>query len=177
MLAEDKDFLINRISRYRELERHYESNVTAIVNLLLDLCDIRGKYGYIIKDESIMISIKRILPPEAKYKKSDKTVFKYQESRPVRGNLQVDDEKPLLVIECKSHEKNTDIFQQDDDDQLTTYMSSIKFPYGMLISEYKACLYKGSYSSGSVRIKRDGKVRDTVKDIDDLEEFVKQACL
>ncbi|KXN67847.1 hypothetical protein CONCODRAFT_10031 [Conidiobolus coronatus NRRL 28638] len=161
MLAEDKDFLINRISKYRELERHYESNVTAIVNLLLDLCDIRGKYGYIIFDESVMISIKRILPPEAKYKKSDKTGFKYQESRPVRGNLQVDDEKPLL----------------QNDDQLTTYMSSIKFPYGMLISEYKACLYKGSYSSGSVRIKRDGKVRDTVKDIDDLEEFVKQACL
>lgn len=84
-----------------------------------------------------MCDIRRNVPIEVKNRKSDKTVFEYRD-KPMRGNYSV-----------------------DDVDQLITYMSSIKFPYGI----------------GTVSINSDGVVNDIVDEVDNLTGFIKKACL
>ncbi|KXN69595.1 hypothetical protein CONCODRAFT_71386 [Conidiobolus coronatus NRRL 28638] len=172
-----KEFLINKINRYRGLpsEFHYETNVTAIVNLLLDICDIRGIYGYIIKDESYMIAVRKSIPSELKYRKGDKLIFK-ETDKPIRGGYLVEEEKPLLIIECKSHRETSDVFLEKDNAQLVTYMSTLNFPYGVLISEYKASIYKGKYTSRSTNVEHERDIGDIVENIDNLMGFIKKAC-
>ncbi|KXN66708.1 hypothetical protein CONCODRAFT_11355 [Conidiobolus coronatus NRRL 28638] len=169
-------FLLNKIFKYRNLPDgvHYETNVTAIVNILLEICDIRASRGYIIKDESIMISVRRDVAQEAERKKADKIVLK-DVSRPMR-NLVVDDEKPLLVIECKSHSDPEQEFTDLNDDQIQTYMSSLKFPYGLLISEYKAQFYSGKYGRYSTNIGPDLYISDILDNINALIDKIKEAC-
>ena len=106
------------------------------------------------------------------YKKADLAV--HQRTKYSNRESVFPSEKPILVIECKHHDKDNDSFSIDDEDQLVQYMTGAKFPNGLLLSEFKAQNFYRSVKSGEFKISRyeDGTF-DIPKDISALVERIR----
>jgi hypothetical protein len=139
-MTEPIERLKNKIITYQNLgDRGYETNTTAIANILLELSGKTFLNGYIIRDESILKAIQVNVISILQEKRPDKTVHKEVE-RPVRDSV-IFNEKPIMVIECKHHNSIKD-FNDDDYNQLQQYMLGANFPIGILLSEFKAVTLK-----------------------------------
>ncbi|KXN73172.1 hypothetical protein CONCODRAFT_83635 [Conidiobolus coronatus NRRL 28638] len=137
------DRLINKIHIYRNSANLYETDITNVVNAMLELAEKTWINGYSVKDEIIMASLGGIVPQFLRLKKADKAIF--QDETPIIRISQDRDDKyeiPVLVIECKTE---THLHKQGYEKcvrQLAKYVVAGEFPTGMLITEQRAKVFQ-----------------------------------
>ncbi|KXN65750.1 hypothetical protein CONCODRAFT_12570 [Conidiobolus coronatus NRRL 28638] len=122
----------------------YETNVTAIANAILELS---GKTRKFLLAKRLKVVLER-------------------RQRGVRQSV-LQNEKLLLVIECKHYSENREFIDKDIK-QIQDYMTAIQFPYGMLLSGYRAEFLTFSRNRDTliIRTEEDRGSNDIAKDIE-----------
>ncbi|KAJ3317556.1 hypothetical protein HDV06_001495 [Boothiomyces sp. JEL0866] len=171
-MSEDNEIIEDikeQIFEYQSLGKEgYETNTTAIVNALLEICGKTRRNKYIIKEECILKAVSKTVIYILADKKADKIVSK-RVDKPVRGQVNIK-EKPILVIECKHHDERNKQFDDDDINQLFQYMTGMDFPSGMLISEFRVKFYKKTHKGINETNEKDYFFCD---DIDEIINHIK----